>query len=169
MKVNKYKYKCIILFLIVISAFSFSIVYAVQGEKNQDIRDYIVGKTEGKKLEELDISGDKVVDVLDLVMEKNTSKYEIIRIKEWNTDFVRNMNLYYIDLFHSKIPVDVYSIEYNKTRHFTLNTKYDINAFQCDIGTIENFKKIDNPNNWTYEFDYTLTEGIDNCYMQAVE
>ena len=165
---DKYKYKCIILFLIGISVLSIGVVHAVQGSKNQDIRDYIVGKTEGKSLEDLDISGDKVVDVVDLVIEKNTANYEIIRIKEFNTEFLRNMNLYYIDLFQSKIPFDVYSVEYNKSRHFTLNTIYDINAFECDLGTIENFNKVDNPNNWTYEFDYTLTEGKDNCYMQAV-
>ena len=166
---DKYKYKCIILLLIGLSVITFSTVYAVHGEKNQDIRDYIVGNTKGKKLEELDISGDKVVDVLDLVMEKNTTNYEKIRIKEWNLDFKRNMNMYYIDLFQNKIPFDIYSIEYNKTRHFTINTTYDINAFQCEIGTIENFKKIDNPHDWTYEFDYILPEGIDNCYMQAVK
>ncbi len=166
---DKYKYKCIILLLIGLSVLSTSIVYAVQGAKNQDIRDYIVGNKDGKNIEELDISGDGIVDVLDLVLEKNTENYEIIRIKEWNTNFYRNMNLYYLDLFNSKIPLDVYSVEYNTTRHFTLNSIYDINAFQCDIGTIENFKKIDNPHDWTYEFDYTLPEGNDNCYMQAVK
>ena len=50
----------------------------------------------------------------------------------------------------------------SKTRHITLETTYDINAMQCDIGTIENFKKIDNPHTWTYEFDYTLNEGIEH-------
>ena len=165
---DKYKYKCIILFLMVLSILSIGIVHAVQGAKNQDIRDYIVGKTSGKNVEELDISGDGTVDVLDLVMEKNVENYEIIRIKEWNTDFSRNMNMYFLDLFNSKIPLDVYSVEYGKTRHFTINSIYDINAFQCDLGTISNFKKVDNPTNWTYEFDYVLSEGTDNCYMQAI-
>ena len=166
---DKYKYKSIILFMIGLSIISIRTVFAVQGSKNQDIRDYIVGKTDGKKMEELDINGDNKINVLDLVLEKNTKGYQVIRINEWNTEFKRNMNLYFIDIYHSKIPMEVYSVEYGKTRHLVIDTKYDINAMQCEIGTIENFKKIDNPDHWTYEFDYTLNEGMDNCYLQAIE
>ena len=166
---DKYKYKSIILFMIGLSIISIGTVFAVQGSKNQDIRDYIVGKTDGKKMEELDINGDNKINVLDLVLEKNTKGYQVIRINEWNTEFKRNMNLYFIDIYHSKIPMEVYSVEYGKTRHLVIDTKYNINAMQCEIGTIENFKKIDNPDHWTYEFDYTLNEGMDNCYLQAIE
>ena len=165
---DKYKYKSIILFLIGLSIISIGTVIAVQGQKNQDIRNYIVGKETNLKKEELDISGDDIIDVLDLVLEKNVKDYEIIKINEWNPDFLRNMNLYFMDLYHSQIPLEVYSVEYGKTKHMSITTTYDINAMECELGTIENFKKIDNNTSWTYEYDYTLNEGKDNCYMQAV-
>lgn len=165
---DKYKYRSIILFMLGLSIISIGTVFAVQGAKNQDIRDYIVGRTEGKSLNEIDINGDGNINVLDLVLEKNIKNYKVIKINEWNTDFKRNMNLYFIDIFQSKIPLEIYSVEYGNKRHISLNTKYNINAMQCELGTIENFKKTDNPNDYTYEFDYTLNEGIDNCYLQAI-
>ena len=165
---DKYKYKSIALLMLGLSILTIGTIYAVQGQKNQDIRDYIVGKKVSLKKEELDISGDGEINVLDLIMEKTVRSYEIIKINEWNTEFLRNMNLYHIDLYHSKIPLEVYSVEYGKTRHIIYTTSYDINAMECELGTIENFKKIDYNNTWTYEFDYTLNEGKDNCYMQAV-
>ena len=162
------KYKSIVLFMIGLSIISIGTVIAVQGSKNQDIRDYIVGKKVNLSTEELDISGDGTIDVLDLVLEKCVKNYEIIKINEFNTDFSRNMNLYYMDLYHSQIPLEVYSIEYGKTNHMSYTTTYNINAMECEHGTIENFKKIDNNTSWTYEFDYTLNEGTDNCYMQSI-
>jgi hypothetical protein len=165
---DKYKYKSIILFMLALSILSIGTVIAVQGQKNQDIRDYIVGKKGSLKKEDLDISGDGEIDVLDLVFEKNVKDYKIIKINEWNTEFLRNMDLYFMDLYHSQIPLEVYSVEYNVPKHITYTTTYDINAMECENGKIENFKKIDNNVSWTYEFDYTLTEGTDKCYMQAV-
>ena len=165
---DKYKYKSIILFLIGLSIISIGTVIAVQGEKNQEIRNYIVGNKTSLKKEELDISGDNEINVLDLVLEKNVKDYNIIRINEWNPNFLRNVNIYYMDLYHNQIPLEVYSVEYGKTKHMSITTTYDINAMECDLGTIENFKKIDNNVSWTYEYDYTLNDGIDKCYMQAV-
>ena len=166
---DKYKYKSIILFMIGLSIISIGTVFAVQGAKNQDIREYIVGKKEGKKFEEIDINGDDSINVLDLVLEKNVKSYKVIRINEWDTEFKRNMNLYFVDIYHSQIPMEVYSVEYGKKRHIELKSDYDINAMQCETGILENFKKEDNGKIWVYEFDYTLNEGIDNCYLQAVE
>jgi hypothetical protein len=165
---DKYKYKSIILFLIGLSIISIGTVIAVQGEKNQEIRNYIVGNKTSLKKEELDISGDNEINVLDLILEKNVKDYNIIRINEWNPNFLRNVNIYYMDLYHNQIPLEVYSVEYGKTKHIGITTTYDINAMECDLGTIDNFKKIDNNVSWTYEFDYTLNDGIDKCYMQAV-
>jgi len=163
---DKYKYKCIILLLLCVTLITANIVYATQGEKNQDIRNYIVGKKTNKNKSELDISGDGKIDVLDLVLEKCVTNYEIIRIKEWNENFLRNMNLFYLDKYNNKIPLEVYSVEYNKDKHFIINSIYNANEIQCEIGSIDNFDKKDNGNNWTYEFDYNISDGIDNCYLK---
>ena len=166
---DSYKYKSIVLFMIGLSIISIGTVMAVQGAKNQDIRDYIVGRKVDLSTDELDISGDGVIDVLDLILEKCVKNYEIIKINEFNTEFSRNINLYYIDLYHNKIPLEVFSVDYGVTKHMSITTTYNVNAMQCDIGTIENFKKIDNNTSWTYEYDYTLNEGNDNCYMQLID